>query len=105
MVRRPRAVPVHDIGDGGVAGPGRRGDRPFVGRDEGIDVAHPFVVEKGAVMVDPVPETALAAIAEPEPLRDSHERIQARRVHPVAADVEGLSRDEIHRVGAPADAM
>ena len=105
MIRRPRAVPVHDLGKGGVAVSGRVGHRTFVRLDEGVEVARPGVVEKGAVVVDDIAPAVLLAIAESESVSDADEGIDACRVHPVATEIEGLSRDDFPGPGTAADAM
>ena len=60
MVPRPRAASVHDLGEGGIAVSSRFDDRPFVGFDEGVDIARLVVVEKGAVVMDHVVPALLA---------------------------------------------
>ena len=91
--------------EGGVTVSGRFGNRPFVGLHERVEVARLVVVQEGAVVMDHIVPAPLAAIAESEPLRDADERIEARRMHPVATEIEGLPRDEVLGPGTAPDAV
>ena len=84
---------------------GRFGNRPFVGLHERVEIARLVVVQEGAVVMDHIVPAPLAAIAESEPLRDADERIEARRMHPVAPEIEGLPRRNLLGAGSAPDAV